>query len=105
MMAFSVMISLFVGLVVGCASMALWAARRIGDEAARQFDRGFERGRWLADVSTTGGLEPVGRTRRILIVPGAPPDADGADVHDPPSLLRPQRFRPAEPGTHTLADH
>src|SRR6266511_1752810 len=83
MMAFSVMISLFVGLVVGCASMALWAARRIGDEAARQFDRGFERGRWLADVSTTGGLEPVGRTRRILIVPGAPPDADGADVPDP----------------------
>src|SRR6266542_266826 len=77
MMAFSVMISLFVGLVVGCASMALWAARRIGDEAARQFDRGFERGRWLADVSTTGGLEPVGRTRRILIVPGAPPAAGG----------------------------
>jgi hypothetical protein len=105
MMAISVMIGLFVGLVVGCASMALWAARRIGDEAARQFDRGFERGRWLADVSTTGGLEPVGRTRRILIVPGSPPGADGADIHDPPSLLRPQRYRPAEPGTHTLADH
>jgi hypothetical protein len=108
MMAFSVMISLFVGLVVGCASMAMWAARRIGDEAARQFDRGFERGRWLADVSTTGGLDPVGRARRILIVPGAPSGAGAPDVHDPPTLLKPQRFRRAEPGTHTgrsLADH
>lgn len=106
-MAISVMIGLFVGLVVGCASMAMWAARRIGDEAARQFDRGFERGRWLADVSTTGGLDPVGRTRRILIVPGAPPGAGGPDSHDPPSLLVPQRFRTGEPRTYAgppLAD-
>jgi hypothetical protein len=47
-MTISVIIGVFVGLVVGCASMAMWAVRRIGDEAARQFDRGFERGRWLA---------------------------------------------------------
>jgi hypothetical protein len=101
-MAFSVMIGVFVGLVVGCASMAIWAARRIGDEAARQFDRGFERGRWLADLSTTRGLEPVGRIRRIrLIVPGDPTGADSQDSHDPPALLIPQRFRSAEPRTYT----
>jgi hypothetical protein len=71
MMAISVIIGVFVGLVVGCASMAMWAARRIGDEAARQFDRGFERGRWLADLT-----------------------------HDPPPLLIPRRYRPAEPRTY-----
>src|SRR6266542_3556540 len=63
-MTIPVIISVFVGLVVGGASMAIWAARRIGDEAARQFDRGFERGRWLADLSTARGLESFGRTRR-----------------------------------------
>jgi hypothetical protein len=49
MMAISVIIGEFVGLVVGCASMAMWVVRRIGDKAARQFDRRFERGRWLAE--------------------------------------------------------
>ncbi len=72
-MAVPVMIGLLTGLVVGGASMALWAARRIGEEAARQFDRGFERGRWLADLSATRALEPPPRTRRIrLLTPGAP---------------------------------
>jgi hypothetical protein len=108
MVAFSVMISLIVGLVVGCASMAMWAARRIGDEAARQFDRGFERGRWLADVSATGGLEPLRRSHRGLILPGGSPGDPGPDTHDPPTLLKPQRFSTPEPGTHgdrSLADH
>jgi hypothetical protein len=61
-MAVPVMIGVLVGLVVGGAAMALWAAGRIGEEAARQFDRGFERGRWLADLSVTRALEPPQRT-------------------------------------------
>jgi hypothetical protein len=36
MMAISVIIGVFVSLVVGCASMAMWVARRIRDETARQ---------------------------------------------------------------------
>jgi hypothetical protein len=63
-MAFPVMIALFVGLIVGGAFMAIWAARRIGDEAARQFDRGFERGRWMADLSMHQGLDPHGSLAR-----------------------------------------
>jgi hypothetical protein len=108
-MTIPVIISVFVGLVVGGASMAIWAARRIGDEAARQFDRGFERGRWLADLSTARGLESLGRTRRMrLIVPGDPGGTGSPDAHDPPALLLPQRFRAAEPRTYSgrpLADH
>ncbi len=85
-MAVPVMIGLLTGLVVGGASMALWAARRIGEEAARQFDRGFERGRWLADLSATRALEPPPRTRRIrLLTPGAPAGSSDPDV--PPSAL------------------
>ena len=49
-MTISVIIGVFVSLVVGCASMAMWVVRRIGGKAARQFGRGFERGRWLADL-------------------------------------------------------
>jgi hypothetical protein len=90
-MAMTVIIGVFVGLVLGCASMAMWAARRIGDEAARQFDRGFERGRWLADLTTTRGLDPAARTRRILIVPDHPPSATHPETHGPPPLLIPQR--------------
>jgi hypothetical protein len=109
LMAFSVTIGLFVGLIVGGASMAIWAARRIGDEAARQFDRGFERGRWLADLSTTRGLEAVGRSRRMrLILPGDPTGMGSPEPPDPPAVLMPQRFRPAEPRTYAgppLADH
>jgi hypothetical protein len=101
MMAIPVIIGVFVGLVAGCAAMAMWAARRIGDEAARQFDRGFERGRWLADLTTTRGLDPAARTRQILILPGESPNGPAAaETHDPPPLLVPQRYRPAEPRTH-----
>jgi hypothetical protein len=51
-MVISVIISVFVGLVVGCVSMAMWVVRRIGGKAARQFDKGLERGRWLAEPRT-----------------------------------------------------
>jgi hypothetical protein len=108
MVAISVIIGVFVGLVVGCGSMAMWAARRIGDESARQFDRGFERGRWLADLTSTRGLDPAGRARRILIVPGERPGGASPETHDPPPLLVPQRYRPAEPRTYagpTVAGH
>jgi len=84
------MIGVLVGLVVGGAAMALWAAGRIGEEAARQFDRGFERGRWLADLSVTRALEPPQRSPRIhLLTPSA--DSAGGSGPDPPSslLLRP----------------
>ena len=87
-MAVPVMISLLIGLIVGGASMAIWAAGRIGDEAARQFDRGFERGRWLADLSSTRGFEHTGRSRGIrLLLPGDP--AGPPDSYDPPALLVP----------------
>lgn len=106
-MAVPVLIGLLIGLIVGGAFMALWAARRIGDEAARQFDRGFERGRWLADLSTTRALEPLGLHRRVrLITPGE--STTGPDPYDPPSLLKPQRYRTAEPRTYAgrlLSDH
>lgn len=97
-MAVPVMIGLLIGLIVGGASMALWAARRIGDEAARQFDRGFERGRWLADLSTTCALEALGSRRARLITPGEP--TGGPDPYDPPPLLKPQRYRTPEPRTY-----
>ena len=100
-MAFPVMIGAVVGLIVGGASMAVWAARRIADEAARQFDRGFERGRWLADISTNRELDAVGRPRRVrLIHPGDPGGMGGPEPPDPPALLTPQRSRPAEPRTY-----
>jgi hypothetical protein len=105
-MAVPVMIGLLIGLIVGGASMAMWAARRIGDEAARQFDRGFERGRWLADLSTTRALETLGPRRVRLITPGEP--TNGSDPDDPPTLLKPQRYRTAEPRTYAgrvLSDH
>jgi hypothetical protein len=40
--------------------MALVAARRIGEEAARQFDRGVVEGRWIEDA----GVQPVDETAR-----------------------------------------
>ena len=74
-MAVPVMIGVLVGLVFGGAAMALWAAGRIGEEAARQFDRGFERGRWLADLSVTRALEPPRRTPRAhLLIPNGTRD-------------------------------
>ena len=99
-MTISVIIGVFVGLVVGCACMAMWVVRRIGDKAAHQSGRGFERGRPLADLNATRGLDPVGRTRRTLIVPGEPPGGTTLEAHDPPPLPLSQRHRAAEPRTY-----
>jgi hypothetical protein len=99
-MTISVIIGVFVGLVVGCASTAMWVVRRIGGKAARQFDRGFGRERWLADLTATRGLDPGGRTRRTLIVPGEPPGGTTLEARDPPPPPLSQRHRAAEPRTY-----
>jgi hypothetical protein len=103
-MAVVVMIGLLIGLVVGSAGMALWAAGRIGEEAARQFDRGFERGRWLADLSVSRALEPPQRGPKVrLLRPGglAPGglrrDGPGLAPDPPPALLLPRAARPGLP--------
>jgi hypothetical protein len=71
-MATPVTISLLVGLVAGGAFMAMWAANRIEEEGVRQFDRGFERGRWLTDLSVAKAIEDQDRARRVgLLVAGA----------------------------------
>ena len=71
-MAAPVIISLLVGLVAGGACMAMWAANRIEEESVRQFDRGFERGRWLTDISVAKAIEDQDRARRVgLLVAGA----------------------------------
>ena len=71
-MATPVIISLLVGLVAGGAFMAMWAANRIEEEGVRQFDRGFERGRWLTDLSVAKAIEDQDRARRVgLLVAGA----------------------------------
>ena len=71
-MATPVIISLLVGLVAGGAFMAMWAANRIEEEGVRQFDRGFERGRWLTDISAARAVEDQDRVRRVgLLVAGA----------------------------------
>ena len=99
-----VLLALLGGLIVGGGSMAIWAARRICDESARQFDRGFERGRWLADLTTARSVEPLRRPHRMRLLLGSgdptPAWTDGPDALDPPSLLIPQRYRPAEPRNH-----
>ena len=82
-MATPVIISLLVGLVAGGAFMAMWAANRIEEEGVRQFDRGFERGRWLTDLSAAEAIEDRDRARRVgLLVAGArqpgPPTRSGA---------------------------
>ena len=75
-MATPVIISMLVGLLVGGAFMAIWAANRIEEEGARQFDRGFERGRWLTDISVTQAVEDQDRARRVgLLVASARPPA------------------------------
>lgn len=97
-----VLLALLGGLIVGGGSMAIWAARRIGDESARQFDRGFERGRWLADINSQS-VEPLRRPNRmrLLLRSGDLTSwTDEPDSQDPPSLLIPQRYRPAEPRNH-----
>jgi hypothetical protein len=61
----TIVLSLFAGLVVGGGCMALVAARRIGEEAARQFDQGLVEGRLVVD---SGGIQPVddaARRRRV----------------------------------------
>ncbi|HEX9344045.1 MAG TPA: hypothetical protein VF995_10570 [Actinomycetota bacterium] len=67
-MTVPVVISALAGAVVGAACMAFWAAERIQAEAARQFDHGFERGRWLSELAAVRALERAGgehgRTRR-----------------------------------------
>jgi hypothetical protein len=84
-MATPVIISLLVGLVAGGAFMAMWAANRIEEEGVRQFDRGFERGRWLTDISVAKALEDQDRTRRVgLLVAGARP-AGGLPANRPPA--------------------
>src|SRR5215204_2653991 len=71
-MATPVIISLLVGLVAGGALMAIWAANRIEEESVRQFDRGFERGRWLTDITVARAIEDQDRARRVgLLVAGA----------------------------------
>jgi hypothetical protein len=64
-MATPVIISLLVGLVAGEAFMAMWAANRIEEEGVRQFDRGFERGRWLTDISAARAVEDQDRAPRV----------------------------------------
>ena len=64
-MATPVIISLLIGLVAGGAFMAMWAANRIEEESVRQFDRGFERGRWLTDISVAKAIEDQDRARRV----------------------------------------
>jgi hypothetical protein len=92
-MATPVIISLLVGLVAGGAFMAMWAANRIEEEGVRQFDRGFERGRWLTDISVAKALEDQDRARRVgLLVPGPRPSAGQPAARPPgqeprPSLL------------------
>jgi hypothetical protein len=71
-MATPVIISLLVGLVAGGALMAMWAASRIEEEGVRQFDRGFERGRWLTDLTVAKAIEDQDRARRVdLLVAGS----------------------------------
>jgi hypothetical protein len=87
-MATPVIISMLVGLLAGGASMAIWAANRIEEEGARQFDRGFERGRWLTDLSVAKAIEDQDRARRVgLLVAGASPPARPAAQEPRPSLL------------------
>jgi hypothetical protein len=56
----TIVLSMVIGIVVGGGFMALVAARHIGAEAARQFDRGVAEGRWR----DTGAMKPVEETAR-----------------------------------------
>jgi hypothetical protein len=97
-MATPVIISLLVGLVAGGAFMAMWAANRIEEEGVRQFDRGFERGRWLTDISVAKAIEDQERARRVGLLdagsrhPGGPP---GRTPGRPPGRTPGQEPRPS----------
>ena len=73
--------------------MAMWAANRIEEESVRQFDRGFERGRWLTDISVAKAMEDQDRARRVgLLVAGARQPGGSPTTRPPgqeprPSLL------------------
>jgi hypothetical protein len=87
-MATPVIISMLVGLLAGGAFMAIWAANRIEEEGARQFDRGFERGRWLTDISVAQAIEDQDRSRRVgLLVASARPPTRPPGQEPGPSLL------------------
>ena len=91
-MATPVIISLLVGLVAGGVLMAIWAANRIEEESVRQFDRGFERGRWLTDITVAKAIEDQDRARRVgLLVAGfrqpSGPPAKPPGQEPRPSLL------------------
>ena len=93
-MATPVIVSLLVGLVAGGALMAIWAANRIEEESVRQFDRGFERGRWLTDITVAKAVEDQDRARRVgLLVAGdhqpssSPPTPRPPGQEPCPSLL------------------
>jgi hypothetical protein len=59
----TILLSVIAGLVVGGGCMAFVAARRIGEEAARQFDRGVVQGRWLGGTSGQPADEAARRRR------------------------------------------
>ena len=89
-MATPVIISLLVGLVAGGAFMAMWAANRIEEEGARQFDRGFERGRWLTDIAVAKAIEDQERDRRVdLLVAGSRPPSSRQPARPPGQETRP----------------
>jgi hypothetical protein len=100
-----VVISLLVGLVAGGAFMAMWAANRIEEEGVRQFDRGFERGRWLTDLSVAKAIEDQDRARRVgLLVAGpASPAARQPPAHPVRSPARRCSSSPSD-GTRAAAD-
>ena len=89
-MATPVIISLLVGLVAGGAFMAMWAANRIEEEGVRQFDRGFERGRWLTDITVAKAIEDQERDRRVdLLVAGSRPPSSQQPARPPGQETRP----------------
>src|ERR687894_333850 len=100
-MATPVIISLLVGLVAGGAFMAMWAANRIEEESVRQFDRGFERGRWLTDITVAKAIEDQERARRVgLLVAGAHQAASPPPPPPPAPPGRPPQPSPT-PGPPT----
>ena len=83
-MATPVIISLLVGLVAGGAFMAIWAANRIEEEGVRQFDRGFERGRWLTDISVAKAIEDQDRAHRVGLLVAGSGHPSGPPTSSPP---------------------